>query len=453
MQKNTIGLLLGTALALAFGVHDASAAKRQVGTCTTNPLQYPTIQAAVNAANNGDVVQICPGTYPEEVMVTKSIGLTNVPSMSNPTVAIPAGGAVQNTTKLSGEPTAAQIAVIGAKVSIKNLTVDGAGNNIMTCGLELIGIYLQNAGGTIGNNTVQNQLLPPGFQGCQSGQGIYVQSETAGTPAVTILGNSVNNFDKNGITINEAAATGTIKNNVVVGNGPVDYIAQNGIQIGFGATGRVVGNQVSNFVYSPATTGSAGVLLYDIDASVTAAPLVSGNTVTNAQYGVVLDAVNGTSGSLVVIENNNISNATFAGVGFYSDPGTGLNDDFIKVFKNSIDGTTPYDDIDACSDNNTIQKNTVSNSAEGGIHLDGLCQETDTSTTGINNLVSGNTINNNCVGILSGPPVGANTIKNNSFSGNGNNYEYNSDSASCSAIKHRGMNKRLVPLASAQPLR
>ena len=123
------------------------------------------------------------------------------------------------------------------------------------------------------------------------------------------------------------------------------------------------------------------------------------------------------------------------------------------MFKNSIDGTTPYDDIDACSDNNTIQKNTVNNSAEGGIHLDGLCQETDTSTTGINNLVSGNTINNNCVGILSGPPVGANTIKNNSFSGNGNNYEYNSDSASCSAIKHRGMNKRLVPLASAQPLR
>jgi hypothetical protein len=288
--------------------------------------------------------------------------------------------------------------------------------------------------------------------GCQSGQGIYVQSVTTGTPAVTILGNNVSNFDKNGITINQAAATGTIKNNVVTGNGPVDYIAQNGIQIGFGASGHVIGNTVSNFVYSPATDGAAGILLYGDDASTDlTAQEINTNTVSNAQYGIVLVETNGTTGKMAQIASNNVSGAFFGGIVLDSD--TTASSDYVRVAKNTVTGTNPYDDIDVCSDNNTIQKNTVSNSAEGGIHLDGKCQEPDNSTTGVNNVVSVNQVDNNCVGILSGPPVGANTIKFNTFSGNGNNYEYNSDSASCSAAKHRGVSKRLVPLAAVQALR
>jgi hypothetical protein len=55
-------LLLGTAVSLALGAQDANAAKRQAGTCTANPLQYTTIQSAVNAAHAGDTVQICPGS-------------------------------------------------------------------------------------------------------------------------------------------------------------------------------------------------------------------------------------------------------------------------------------------------------------------------------------------------------------------------------------------------------
>jgi len=458
MERNIIGLLLGTTVALALGVHDASAAKRQVGSCTTNPLQYTTIQAAVNATNNGDTVQICPGTYPEQVNVTTAISLTNVPTMSDPMITIPAGGAVQNTTLLPPYqtfPAAAQVLVdppANAKVTIKNLIVDGTGNNVQTCSMELIGIYYQNAGGGISGNTTQNQLLPDGYQGCQDGEGIFVESQTANTPPLNIVGNTVNTFDKNGITVSYAAANVTIKNNVVTGIGPTDVIAQNGIQLGYEATGRIMGNQVSNLIYSPATYGSSGILLYGLDAGqYSKAPQVTGNTVSDAQYGIVLAEVNGTSGSPVPVNTNSVSGAAFAGIGLYSD--TFDSDDYIKVVKNTVDGTNPYDDIDACSDHNTIQGNTVSNSAEGGIHLDGLCQEPDNSTTGVNNLVSTNHINNNCVGILSGPTQGANTIKLNTFSGNGNNYEYNSDSASCTAAKHHGISKRLVPLASVQPLR
>lgn len=437
-------LLLGTAVSLALGAQDASATNRQVGTCTKNQPQYVTIQSAVNAAQTNDTVQICPGSYPEQVVVGKAITLTNVPHMALPTVAIPAGGAVANTDLLppfDTFPVAAQILVTspgGKPANVKNLIVDGTGNNVMTCGMELIGIYYQNAGGTISGNTTQNQLLPPGYQGCQDGEGIFVETQTARTPQLTISGNTVNTFNKNGITVSYSAAQANINNNTVTGIGATDVIAQNGIQLGFNATGTINGNKVSNLVYSPATVGASGILLYDsVAGSYLSAPKVTNNTVTNAQYGIVLDAVNGAGGHLVPIQSNKVSGAAFAGVGLYSDPSVPASDDYISVNGNTISGTSPYDDIDVCSDNNTISNNTVSTATEGGIHLDGLCTEPDNSSTGINNTVAGNHINDNCVGILSGPPESANTVKNNTFSGNTNDTIYGSDSYSCGA-HHKG---------------
>jgi hypothetical protein len=84
----------------------------------------------------------------------------------------------------------------------------------------------------------------------------------------------------------------------------------------------------------------------------------------------------------------------------------------------------------------------VSYSAEGGIHLDGLCTEANNSTSGIENSVSGNTIEDNCVGILSGPTQGANNIGRNSFISNTNDYEYNTDSYSCSPVHYSGSKAR-----------
>jgi len=46
------------------------------------------------------------------------------------------------------------------------------------------------------------------------------------------------------------------------GAGPVNYIAQKGIQVSFGATGYVRGNTVSGHFYTPATVTSCGILLY-----------------------------------------------------------------------------------------------------------------------------------------------------------------------------------------------
>jgi hypothetical protein len=422
-------LLIVLAGSVAFGAHAASARTLQVGGCTDVQPNFPTIQAAVNAAFAGDIVAICPGDYPEQVVITRSLSLRKVTNMASPAITVPAGGVVQNTTTLSGFPAAAQILIqpdTTADVDIKNIVVDGAGNNVQTCGLELIGVYYRNAGGSMVQNAVKNQMLPDGYQGCQSGLAIYVSNETAGTHPVNITLNTVTNFDKNGITMNEAASTGSISKNTVVGMGPTDLTAQNGIQVAFGANASVTSNNVSQLIYTPESYGSSAILLYGTDTSTSA---ITKNKIDSAQYGVALDAVNGTSTNMVQVTGNKISNAAFAGVGLYTDGSSG---DYINVAKNTIQNTSEFDAVDACSNYNTITGNKITNtSGESAIHLDGLC-----GGTGIGNTVSGNKITVACVGILSGPPEGENSIGTNKFADVTNPIVYGQDSYSCGGPKH-----------------
>jgi hypothetical protein len=69
-------------------------------------------------------------------------------------------------------------------------------------------------------------------------------------------------YQKNGVVVSGTKAAVTVKNNHVTGNGPVNYIAQNGIQISFGATASVTGNTVSGHFYTPATVTACGLLFY-----------------------------------------------------------------------------------------------------------------------------------------------------------------------------------------------
>ena len=67
---------------------------------------------------------------------------------------------------------------------------------------------------------------------------------------MAITDNVVSDYQKNGIVVN-GEVSGTIDRNVVTGDGPITYIAQNGIQIGFGASGVIRDNEVSGNDYTP----------------------------------------------------------------------------------------------------------------------------------------------------------------------------------------------------------
>jgi hypothetical protein len=101
-----------------------------------------------------------------------------------------------------------------------------------------------------------------GPSGCQEGNAIEVRNFGAlpGTAKAQIHDNQVSGYQKTGIVAN-GAVDASIDGNVVDGGRPVGYIARNGIQVGFGATGSVMRNIVSGNAYTGASTVSGGILV------------------------------------------------------------------------------------------------------------------------------------------------------------------------------------------------
>jgi parallel beta-helix repeat protein len=98
------------------------------------------------------------------------------------------------------------------------------------------------------------------LNGTQHGNAIYYRA-FGGSASGTISGNTVSHYQKNGITIN-GNVSATIANNTVTGEGPVNYIAQNGIQVGYdGAQVTVTENTVTGNAYSGSNGASSGGIL------------------------------------------------------------------------------------------------------------------------------------------------------------------------------------------------
>jgi hypothetical protein len=401
------GLLCGLLLTVIFATQAQASTTVGVGTCNTAIPYYSTISEAVASAPAGSTIKICPGTYPEQVTITKNLTLEGVSSSGafNAVVTSPASGVVANTTDLypaggPGQPIAAQIAVLTPekngtagspiKVSISDLAVDGSNNGLSGCTTDLVGIYYQNASGTIKNVATRYQELDPSDFGCQDGLAIFVESGygTGGTASVTIEDSSVHDYDKNGITVDGSGTTATISGNYVVGIGATPLIAQNGIQVSDGATGKVSSNTVTDDVYvNPSDCSSngscysaSGILLYDTGGSASNQVTVSGNTVSNTQGAIVaVGDSNGTADYNSVSTNKVTSTPAIAVTGY----------------------TYLLDGIDLCSNNNTATGNTVFYSSGAGVHIDSSCTEA-TGPTGMNTSVADTTANEACAGVLTG---------------------------------------------------
>jgi len=202
---------------------------------------FTSIQAAVNAANPGDVIRVCPGTYVEQVVVDKSVRL----QADNGAIVMPSNMNANTTSAGSGKPLAVVVLVKDATdVNIEGFIVDGTNNGITGCAPTLIGILFQDASGTVKHNAVRHMSLAASLNGCQSGDGIDVISSPDQSSRVTIEDNSVHDYQKNGITGNELGTSVAIQENSVTGIGPTTGAAQNGIQVGFGAQGSVQENSV-----------------------------------------------------------------------------------------------------------------------------------------------------------------------------------------------------------------
>jgi hypothetical protein len=317
---------------------------------------FTSIQAAVTAATPGDKINVCPGTYHEQVMINKPLTISGVDiAGQNLATIMPVGVAPNSTSLTTGNPIAAIILVNGTdKVTLTNLTVDGSANGIGGCAPNLIGVYYRNSSGRIDSLAVKNIKLGSGLEGCQSGLGMFVQSGPGGSSKVDILNNSVHDYQKNGITGNEVGTEVNITGNAVTGIGSTPNIAQNGIQIADGAKGTVDSNAVINHIYSQCTdvntcgAASANILIVDSDD--------------------------------VKVTKNNTGNAQ---LNIYYQGNKG------DVTNNTIFQSRVFDGIDLIGNQNHANNNRIFNSDEAAVYV-----------LGDKNDVNGNMINETPVGIL-----------------------------------------------------
>jgi hypothetical protein len=366
----------------------AAANTAVVGNCLGGTAKYTTIGAAISATPAGGTVNVCPGNYPEQVVITKTLTLTNVPGFAAPVVKSPIGGVVSNAFYLIDPtfPIAVQILVKKTSgVNISNLTVDGSNNGIAACAPDFIGIYFQNASGTVSGVTLQKQQIFPqtALGGCQSGQGIYVESGygSAGSSVVQISNSTISAYQKNGITADGSATNVSMIGNVITGIGPVPNVAaENGIQVSDGAAGYVFANTVQNNVYG------------------------GYNPPTNPYLaaGIYVSASNGVNVSSNTLNNNQVPIATQSYAAYGTVNNVAGTADNTTIAFNVINTSPVSDGIDVCSDSNFVQGNVMTNTFQSGVHLDGTCTGADTKPTGKNNFVSGNVVNGSCTTILEG---------------------------------------------------
>ena len=134
-------------------------------------------------------------------------------------------------------------------------------------GIVVTGEDSLNVGTTsvdVKNSRIHNIGDKPMFTGAQHGVGVYYFAFSDGASATgAISGNTVSLYQKGGIVANGPNAAVSISGNTVTGNGPVPYIAQNGIQIGFGGDGLIMRNQVTGNSYTGFNSASSsGILIF-----------------------------------------------------------------------------------------------------------------------------------------------------------------------------------------------
>lgn len=263
---------------------------------------FNAIQDAINAAPARSTIQVCAGTYAEQLQITQSvtiIGRGNVfvtlpQSIANSTTpcdTAPGTGSFQ--------PDQDGIAICGnAAVTLSNIVVSAAWP-ASTCNDSLYGI-LVGGGATLAftNSAVTAAGAVP-LNGCQGGVGIQVGMAWT-TPVevghLTLADSSVSGYQKNGITIDGWRSTASIDHATVAGAGPTSAIAQNGIQVSNSgkasiADSRIIGNECSDNAAPCGSNGltqtqSAGVLFFGAAVGST----LTGSAISNNDMGVYYSA-------------------------------------------------------------------------------------------------------------------------------------------------------------------
>ena len=225
------------------------------------PADYPTIQAAVDAARHGDRILVARGTYQEQVTIHHK----DLTLIGSPGAILEAPLSMQQTL-LPGSERRAILGVHAARVNVRGFTVDGArrGNS----NLFFNGIVLLGANGSISDCRIVGVRQEPLALDPQSAPIRVLNPVALGTRAVdvSITSNTVSDcFD--GITLTGDAdhpdrirVHALVVGNSVTGSGPTDVLTEFGINFQVGVSGGIAANAVRNCIYTGMDGFAVGIL-------------------------------------------------------------------------------------------------------------------------------------------------------------------------------------------------
>ncbi|MGD0543118.1 MAG: right-handed parallel beta-helix repeat-containing protein [Candidatus Acidiferrales bacterium] len=259
-----------------------------VGTCKAG-TQFSSIQAALDAVPSPNVVEVCPGTYAEQITIINAVSIEalSINNSSYVHITVPSGGLTTNTTINGGATSAAAHVFVKnatGEVNLTGLTVDSTGNNVPT-GAALVGVLYQHSPGTVNHVIAVHQV-----SGQSTGYGIYMEGGSS-NPTVTVENCSVYDFDfggiyvtgPNGPTIVGPDATENATSQLtakVTGNFIITTAAPGTLEMLFGSStvDTVTGN-----LSAGADRGADGMYIEANPGST-----FSGNTIINSTVGITL---------------------------------------------------------------------------------------------------------------------------------------------------------------------
>ena len=236
----------------------------QVGPTAT----FHTIQSAVNAAHNGNRIVVAPGTYVEQVVVPSTLSNLTISSQNGPSSTI-----IQAPATLTGSN--AIITDLGNGLEVSGFTIEGPATGISA------GVLVNGANNAEIENNVIIHVHDVPTSGNQSGYGI----EVMGGGNASISGDSISDYQKNGIQITGASSSASIWNVTVTGDGPTAVIVQNGIVFSNGA-GGTVSNSVVSKNQTLLAAESGGILAFN-----SGQVFIFNNLVFNNDGNIILDGL------------------------------------------------------------------------------------------------------------------------------------------------------------------
>ena len=358
-------------LSVLLAAAPAFSANVVVGACMPNRVSYDSLTDAVQGVPPGSTIQVCPGTYAEQVVIDKSLTLKGITSGNGAyPVIVPPPGGLALIPSAFGDDFAAQVVVEGGvNVTITGLALDATGFSLPNCFPSIAGISVVDSSATLTNLAVKNQR-ETGPPPCPSaaGVGVVAMNDTAVAQTIKVQDSTFVNIDT-GFWSFGAANTSIITNNSFAGN-PASI--GNGVLIVSG-NASIQGNTITDFSFPPAGL-DLNNFFQGIGVFVEACGgTVANNHVSNSRFGIVLTTISDCPTAGLSITGNDVSGASVAGIEVNKPNGL-VQGNNIRTSLNAIR-------LGGAGNGNTIQNNTINDAA--------------------------------CAAFSSNPAAGANTLLNN----------------------------------------